>query len=69
MEVITFGENLREFRIKQHLTQKEVANILKISRQSISKWENNQALPTLDLLVPLTRVLQCTLDDLLQVHH
>lgn len=25
--------------------------------------------PTLDLLVPLTRVLQCTLDDLLQVHH
>lgn len=69
MAGITFDENLRRFRIKQHLTQKEVANILKISRQSISKWETNQALPTLDLLVPLTTVLNGTLDDLLQVHH
>lgn len=69
MAGITFGENLRRFRIKQLLTQKEVANILKISRQSISKWETNQALPTLDLLVPLTTVLNGTLDDLLQVHH
>ncbi len=67
MGVVTFGEKLQSFRIKGRLTQKEVANILKISRQSISKWENNQSLPTIDFLVPLSDILNCTLDDLLRV--
>lgn len=69
MGVITFGENLKRFREKVKLTQREVASMLQISRQSISKWENNQALPTIDLLVPLTNILNCTLDDLLQVNN
>ena len=45
MGVVTFGEKLQSFRIKSKLTQKEVASILKISRQSISKWENNLICP------------------------
>ncbi|WP_297775375.1 helix-turn-helix transcriptional regulator, partial [Blautia sp.] len=44
----TLGEKLKAARIKRNLSQNEVAEKLLVSRQTISKWENNVCLPDLD---------------------
>lgn len=61
---MTFGENLRMLRNKQNLTQNDVACYLKITRQSISKWESDKSIPSIIYIVPLTQVLCCTLENL-----
>lgn len=62
-----FGENLRLLRKRANLTQEEIANKLNISHQSISKWENNISLPTIEYCLPLTEILNCSLNDLFNV--
>lgn len=66
---MTFGENLKLLRLKVNLTQDDIANILHISRQSVSKWEQDISLPLIVYIVPLTKILKCTLDDLFKVYN
>lgn len=42
---MTLGENLQQLRKSAGLSQEEVAGRLFVSRQSVSKWENDQAEP------------------------
>ena len=42
------GENIKTYRQKKGYTQEEVANRLHVTRQTISKWENNVCLPDLE---------------------
>jgi Zn-dependent peptidase ImmA (M78 family)/DNA-binding XRE family transcriptional regulator len=52
------GERLREGRIYRGLTITDLANELDVSKQMISKYENNKATPTFDALLALTRILK-----------
>ncbi|MBQ8293631.1 MAG: helix-turn-helix transcriptional regulator [Bacilli bacterium] len=63
---MSFGESLKTLREKKKLTQKDLARFLNISRQSISKWEQGISYPSILYLIPLTEVLDCTLEDLLK---
>ena len=63
---ISFGKNLAFFRRKARLSQEGLARKLNISRQSISKWEQGISLPSILYLVPLTKILNCSLEDLLK---
>ncbi len=65
---MTFGKNLKKLRLKLNLTQDDVANDLKITRQSISKWEQDISLPHIIYIVPLTKILKCTIEDLFIVY-
>ncbi len=47
---MTFGERLYELRNKNNLSQEELAEVLDVSRQSISKWENDKAYPEMTRL-------------------
>lgn len=60
------GERLKETRQKKGVSQSTVAEHLNISRQSISKWENNSSYPDLDNLVRLSEYYEVTVDDLLK---
>lgn len=62
---ISFGTNLRTLREKRNLSQEDLARKLQISRQSISKWEQGISYPSILYLVPLTKILDCSLEDLL----
>ena len=42
---MTLGEKIMQLRIAANMTQEEMAEKLSVSRQSVSKWEMNQALP------------------------
>ena len=63
---ISFGTNLRTLREKRNLSQEDLARKLQISRQSISKWEQGISYPSILYLVPLIKILDCTLEELLK---
>ena len=55
---------LKEIREAKKMSQDEVANALHVSRQSISKWENNRSNPDLDNMVALAKLYDVSLDEL-----
>ncbi|WP_314063843.1 helix-turn-helix transcriptional regulator [uncultured Vagococcus sp.] len=58
--------NSRKYREEKNITQQEIAERLHISRQSISKWERGESLPSIDNLVLLSEYLQIPLDSLVK---
>ena len=63
---MTFGENLKRLRTEKGLSQEEVAQKLFVSRQSVSKWENDVAEPGVKDLRTLSRLYGVTLDQLME---
>ena len=62
---MSFGENLREIRKQRNLTQEELAELLNVSRQAVSKWESGEGYPGTEKLIILSRELNISLDYLL----
>lgn len=60
-----FGTFIKNQRIIKEKSQKEVAVYLGVRRQSISKWENNLAYPSLEHLFYLSECLELSLEDML----
>lgn len=62
---MTTGEKIAVLRKKQNLTQEQMSEILNVSRQSVSRWEMNVAFPETEKLIKLSRLLECSIDYLL----
>ena len=62
---MTLGENIYRYRTEKKWSQGDLADALNVSRQSISKWENNMAAPDLDKLIKLHTIFEVTLDELI----
>ena len=62
---MTIGERLLNLRKEKNISQEELADILGVSRQTISKWELDQTTPDFDKLVPLCEYFGITSDELL----
>ena len=58
------GHNLMELRKKHGYSQQEIADMLSVSRQTISNWESGQGAPALDKAYELARIYKISLDDL-----
>ena len=62
---MSFGKNLQHLRSpSRNMTQEALADKLNVSRQTISKWEMDAALPEIDKAIELCNVFSCTLDNL-----
>lgn len=61
---MNLGEKIYELRTLKNLSQGDVADALNVSRQSVSKWENNSAVPDLDKIIKLAELFQVSLDEL-----
>lgn len=59
------GEKIAQARKKKGWTQEQLAEQLQVSFQAVSLWERNESLPDTGHLVRLSRLLSCSLDDLL----
>lgn len=57
-----FNYNLKALRLKSGLSQKQVADYLNVSPQSVSKWEKGEALPSIDYLPGLAECLNCDIN-------
>lgn len=62
---MTVGEMLLDLRKKKGLSQEEVANVLNVSRQTISKWETDQTTPDFDKIVPICNLYEISANELL----
>ena len=63
---MTLGEKLSKLRKESNYTQEQLADILGVSRQSISKWESDIAYPETDKLIALGKLFECSMDYLLK---
>ncbi|MBQ8641145.1 MAG: helix-turn-helix transcriptional regulator [Clostridia bacterium] len=63
---MTIGKTLKKLRLRNSLTQKQVAEYLGITYQAVSGWEHDKALPDIVYLVPLARLYGITVDVLLR---
>ena len=61
---MSFRDNLQHLRATRNLTQEQLAMLLGVSRQSVSKWEAERAYPEMDKLLKLCDLFGCTLDEL-----
>lgn len=62
---MTVGERLQSFRKQHNLSQEDLAKQLFVTRQTISLWETDQTLPTIDNLIRLKDILEVSIDDIL----
>ena len=58
-----FHEKLKELRAKAKKTQKDLADYLMISPQSVSKWELGESLPSMEYLPKIAKFLNCEPND------
>ena len=64
---MTLGQNIQALRHTVGLSQEGLGEKLWVSRQAISKWEADGAVPEVDKLIALSRLFEVNLHDLLQV--
>ena len=64
--IMRFGDKLKDLRKKRKLTQDELADVIFVSRQTISNWENNKSYPSMDYIVTLSQLFDVTVDTLIQ---
>ena len=62
---MTTGEIIAFLRKKIGITQEQMAEILGVSRQSVSRWEIDMAFPETEKLIKLSKLLRCSIDYLL----
>ena len=64
---IQIAENIKKFRIASGYTQSELAILLSVTPQAVSRWENGQALPDITLLPLLAKYLNVSIDVMVGV--
>ncbi|MBR5564946.1 MAG: helix-turn-helix transcriptional regulator [Roseburia sp.] len=62
---MSFAENLKQLRKENQLSQEELAEILDVSRQAVSKWEQGIGYPEVEKLLLLSSKLSISLDSLM----
>lgn len=63
---MTLGDKLSKLRKENNYTQEQLADILGVSRQAISKWESDISYPETDKLIRMSELFDCSLDYLLK---
>ena len=66
---MSIGPKIKEYRVKAGLTQKELADKLFVTYQAVSRWENDDAEPSISTLKEICRILNCTTDELFEIEN
>lgn len=62
-----FGETIKSLRLSYNLSQVQLAGELNVSKQTISNWENNNILPSIEMLIKIARFFAVSTDYLLEL--
>lgn len=63
---MTLGDKLSGLRKESNYTQEQLADLLGVSRQTISKWESDTAYPETEKLIKIGKLFDCSMDYLLK---
>ena len=64
---MSIGKRIAALRRETNLKQDDLAQMLEVSPQAVSKWENDQTCPDISLLPKLAKILGVSVDELLSV--
>lgn len=64
-----FGEIIHKLRKSYGLNQVELARNLGVTKQAVSNWENNNILPSIDMLIRIAQYFSVSCDYLLEMDH
>lgn len=62
---MNFGNRLKELRLLDNLTQYELAEKVNTSRSNIANYENNKNMPSMEILVKMCEIFDCSMDYLI----
>ena len=62
---MNLSDNLKKIRKEHNLSQEQLADKLGVSRQSVSKWESNQAYPEMDKVLQICKMFNVNIDELM----
>lgn len=62
---MTFGEKIQKLRKERGLSQKQLATLISVSRQALSKWENSASIPDTENVLRISKTFGVSIDDLL----
>jgi transcriptional regulator with XRE-family HTH domain len=61
---MNFGDKLKQYRLREGLSQEQLAEKIGVSRQAITKWETKRGLPDVENMIILAELFKLTLDEL-----
>ena len=62
-----FGDVIKKLRTSYDLSQVSLAKKLNVSKQTVSNWENNNILPSIEMLIKISRLFSVSTDYLLEL--
>lgn len=62
-----FGDSIKNLRLSHNLSQVQLADSLNVSKQTVSNWENNNILPSIEMLVKISHFFSVSTDYLLEL--
>ena len=65
MANLNIGEIIKKQREKYNITQSELGKLLNVSNRAVSKWENGESYPSIELLKPISETLSVSIKELL----
>ena len=65
---MSLGNNIKKYRRELGITQEELAGILCVTSQAVSKWESGSGLPDISQVVPLAQALNVSTDALFGIN-
>lgn len=63
---MSLSENLQNLRKIKNMSQEELAEKLKVSRQAVSKWESGNGFPETEKIISICEIFDCSMDDLVK---
>ena len=66
MDAIKIGEFLKVLRKSKGYTQQEVAEVLYVTQKTVSRWENGEGIPDINIIVSVAEFYEVTVDELLK---
>jgi len=64
---LEIGKQIKDNRLLNHLTQKDLGDLLNVSDKTISSWENGRTYPDISLIIKLSELFNLSLDDLAKI--
>ena len=63
---MNLGNNICFLRKQKKLTQEQFAEMMEVTRQTVSRWETDEVVPELDRLSQMCEIFACSLDDIVR---
>ena len=56
---------IKKMRRNRGLSQKQLAELIGVEQQHVSRWENGKHRPSIDILMKIAEILNCNISDLI----